>query len=88
MKLRPNPNVLAQSLDEEIVILNTENDLTYGLDPVAANFWKALQAANGDYEEAFRTMIQRYDVEEQRLRSDLEELVVYLCEEQLLQEVA
>jgi len=78
------PHVLLQQVGEETVLLNLEKECYFGLDPVGTRMWEALTKAE-TVEAACQDLLSSYDVDEQRLRQDLEKLIGSLVENGLLQ---
>jgi hypothetical protein len=78
------PHVLLQQVGEESVLLNLEKECYFGLDPVGTRMWEALTKAN-TVEAACQELLSAYDVDEQRLRQDLEKLIESLVKNGLLE---
>ncbi len=76
-------HALFQEVEEEAVILNLQNEHYFGLNPVAREIWLQL-AEHGDSERALTALLQRYQVEESRLRSDIAQLLNELAAEGLI----
>ncbi len=84
-RLRPHPDVLIQTLPEgEVVLLHMGSEVYFGLDPVGARMWEEL-ADTGDIEAAASRLVNEFDVDEDRLLSDLRQLVAELTEVGLLE---
>lgn len=66
--------VLFQTVADEAVLLNMDDNCYYGLDDVATRMWQLLMEY-GDGEEVIRQMLEEYDVEEPVLREDFAVLV-------------
>ena len=75
--------VVFRELGEESVLLHLGTGRYFGLDPVASRMWSALAEA-GTIEGAVATLAEEYDVGEDRLRRDLQELVENLAERRLV----
>jgi hypothetical protein len=75
--------VLARELDGECVLLNLNSGDYYGLDKVGTKMWN-LVADGVDVESACGVLLAEYDASHERIRSDLEELVLELVARQLL----
>ncbi len=74
-QLRPNPDVLIQKLpDGEAVLLHMGTEVYFGLNPTGARFWEVL-VETADVEAAVSRLLAEFEVDEKRLRADLEELV-------------
>ena len=61
-------------LPGELVIFNEEKGAYYGLSGVAARVWKLIQRPQ-TIGEIVTTLIREYDVDRQRCRQDIEELL-------------
>jgi len=71
--------LFAQEVDGEMVLLDMNSENYYGLDRVATDIWHLLQEGKS-LEETVEELLELYDVEEQRLRHDLELFVSQLTE--------
>ena len=76
-------DVLFQPLEQEGVFLNLKTEQYYGLDPVGTRIWQLLNETQ-DLEATIHAMRAEYNVEELRLRSDIEKLTSRLRERGLL----
>ena len=65
-----NETVVSAELDDELVLLNVETGIYFGLDAIGSRIWRLLAqgAAEGDI---FDRLLAEYDVEPAQLRSDL-----------------
>jgi coenzyme PQQ synthesis protein D (PqqD) len=72
------PNVICRELAGELVILNLQSGIYFGLDPVAARIWALIQE-HGALEKVFDTIRDEYEVEPDTLKRDLLDLVGELC---------
>ena len=63
-------SVACAELGDEVVLLNVETGIYFGLDAVGADMWRLLTegAAEGDIVDR---LLAEYDVEPDRLRADL-----------------
>jgi hypothetical protein len=66
--------VLIRELDGESVLLNVNTEKYFGLNEVGTRMWAAL-ARLGDTESACEALLEEFEVEPERLRSDLETLL-------------
>ena len=82
--LVPSPNVLARSVGDELVLLDLQSELYFGLDQVAAAMWTAI-CEHGSVLAAHGALVEMFDVDEDTLRADLNELVGQLVDKRLLQ---
>ena len=78
--------VLIRELQGESVLLNLESECYFGLDEVGTRMWSAL-ASTDSIEAACESLLAEYDVERERLRSDLATFVETLAEEGLVRVV-
>jgi Coenzyme PQQ synthesis protein D (PqqD) len=83
MKVSIPDSVLSTELHDEGVLLNLETGEYFGLDGVGMEMWKLLRA-NGDVGAARTALLEQYDVAEDVLAKDLDELIAKLAERKLL----
>jgi len=76
--------VLFRDLDGEAVLLDLHSGKYFGLDPVGTRLWHLL-AENGSLAMAYQTLLEEYDVDADRLQSDLLALVDRLVANGLIQ---
>lgn len=75
-----SPDLLVQQLpDGQAVCLSLGTEEYFGLDEVGTRIWSAL-AGGCSIEETHRQLLDSYDVDPDRLRSDLDEFVDQLLE--------
>ena len=67
----------------EVAILNLENGVYYGLNPMGARVWSLIQEPR-TFAELRSALLDEYDVEATRLESDLRSLVAQLAEQRLV----
>jgi len=79
-----SPDQISCPLGEESAILNLNNTVYYGLDPVGSRVWHLLQKPKsvGELRDA---LLDEYDVEAERCESDLLELLEKMLAEGLIQ---
>ncbi len=70
--------VLFERVAGEFVLLDLDSGEYYGLDAVGSRIWDLIQC-HDNLEEVLNVMIQEYEVDEDRLRGDLEEFVARLA---------
>jgi len=83
MRVSIPDTVLSTELHDEGVLLNLETGEYFGLDEVGMEMWKVLRA-NGDVGAARTALLEQYDVAEDVLAKDLDELIAKLAERKLL----
>ena len=82
--IRPSRVVAAEPAGGEMVLLHFPSGQYFGLNEVGASAWKHL-CATGSVEDAFARLREEYEVDDERLRADLETLVAELLRAGLLQ---
>lgn len=73
MRLSISDQVLLQSLDDEIILLDLESGRYFGLQAVGVRAWELL-AKTADTDNVRSTLLVEYDIDEATLRQDLDEL--------------
>ena len=76
-------DVLVRVLDDEAVVLNLESESYYGLDDVGTRMWTVL-TESASIQTAYDALIAEYDVEPDRLKADMTDLVQKLQENGLV----
>jgi hypothetical protein len=67
-------HVTSRDLDGELVLLNYDSETYFGLDEVGTRMWAVLQSAP-TIEDAVVQLLEEFDVGEEQLRTDVEQLV-------------
>jgi len=83
MKVTIPETVLSTELQNEGVLLDLETGEYFGLDEVGMDMWKVLSTCD-TVEAARATLLGQYDVAEDVLTRDLDELIATLAERKLL----
>ncbi len=78
-----SPEVLAQEVGEEIVLLDLSNGTYYGLNPVGACIFRCIKEGK-DIDEARASLLDDFDVGPEELERDIAELVDELLARRLL----
>lgn len=76
-KIEISSEVLTQEVDGETVILDLKSESYFGLDEVGTRIWQLLQEQE-DIETITETMLNEYDVEEEQLEKDIQNLLTQL----------
>jgi hypothetical protein len=71
--------VLMRDLQGEAVILNLDSECYFGLDEIGTRMWTAL-TSTADVAAATEALLAEFDVEPERLRTDLDEFVAALAD--------
>jgi hypothetical protein len=82
-RVRATPDTRMQELEGESVLLNLASERYFGLDEVGTRMWQALTTADS-VEAAHAALLAEYDVDAERLRSDLLDLIGQLVEHGLV----
>jgi division protein CdvB (Snf7/Vps24/ESCRT-III family) len=69
-----SPEVISQEVSGETVLLDLESENYFGLDEVGTRIWQLIKET-GDLQAIYNTLLDEYEVEEQRLQTDLEALL-------------
>jgi len=77
-------DVVTQKVGDEMVLLDLESGVYYGLDAVGSRVWELLMA-HGHLRVVFETMVEEYEVTPEILHQDLLRLLQELQEKGLIQ---
>lgn len=77
------PAVIADVIDGEAVIMNLERGSYYGLDQIGADIWQMILAGR-TFDEIATTIAQHFDIEHERVASDINALAAQMIEEKLI----
>jgi hypothetical protein len=84
MKIKLPKDVVWTKLGDEVAILNSETGTYFGLDPVGSRIW-CLMAEGIGIDEVVTRLLSEYQVDEERVRDDLRELIEQLEARALVQ---
>lgn len=70
-QVRISPDVLSRELANETVLLDLKSQHYFGLDPVGTRMWQLL-CETGHVDSVVNAILEEFDVDEGRLRQDLE----------------
>jgi coenzyme PQQ synthesis protein D (PqqD) len=76
-------DVLISEVGGESVLLNLKSERYFGLDEIGTQMWKTLTASDS-IQTAYEALLAEYDVDADRLRQDIEELIEKLAEQGLV----
>jgi len=82
-RVRPDPDVLAKRVDDEIVLVHLETNRIYELNRTAAFLWEALSAGPTQAELEDRLALE-FDVECAELVREIDQLLRQFTSEQLI----
>jgi hypothetical protein len=83
MKIQVSGDVVTRSLAGEAVLLDLASGTYFGLDEVGTRIWQLL-GEHGAAEPVVAALLDEYDVDEARVRADLDRLVRELQEKGLV----
>ncbi len=69
-----SPDVISQEVSGETVLLDLESENYFGLDEVGTRIWQLIKETN-DLQAIYQTLLAEYDVSEDRLQQDLDNLL-------------
>ena len=78
-----NPSVIYRELSGEVVLLNLQSGVYYGLDAVGSRVWQLLMESRG-IDEVCATLLDEYEVSADTLRGDVERLIGELTDKGLV----
>ena len=70
---------MVRLVGDEAVLLDLKTERYLGLDNVSARIWQVL-TEGGSVQSAYETLLAEFDVDPERLRTDLEEFVQELLQ--------
>jgi hypothetical protein len=78
-----NPSVIYRELAGEVVLLNLQSGVYYGLDAVGSRVWQLLMQSRG-VDDVCAVLLDEYDVAAETLRADVYRLVGELSDKGLV----
>jgi hypothetical protein len=78
-----NDNLIDSIIDEETILLSVVTSKYYGMDSVASRIWSLLQNPT-TLERIISTLIQEYDISEEKCAQDVEEFLTELINEKIV----
>ncbi|HEX5081929.1 MAG TPA: PqqD family protein [Blastocatellia bacterium] len=73
-KLMIAQDTLINVIEGESVLLNLKSESYFGLDPVGTRMWTLL-ATSDSIQSAYETLLDEYDVDADKLRLDMQDLI-------------
>jgi len=77
--------IFTQKVDDEIVLFDSKSEYYYGLDSIGAIMWESMIECS-DLHLVHQKLLDRFDVDSQRLETDLLHFIEKLIENGLLRE--
>jgi len=84
---RPSPDVVAQRVGDEIVLVHLKTDRIFALNPTGARLWELLSECC-DESEVHRRLLAEFEVTEDQLARDIGDLLADLQKEQFIEQDA
>lgn len=81
--VRISPEVVSQQVGDEMIVLNLQTGIYWGLNPTGAAIWGEI-ARHGDLRKTIRTLRARFDATEETLTAAVEGLLAQLIKEGLV----
>lgn len=79
-----NPNVVAQRVEDQVVVVNLETNRIFALNSTGARVWELLSEGH-DASEIHATLSQEYAVDGRQLRDEIGRLLAELNAESLVE---
>lgn len=73
-RIEVSPSVIYRDVSGEVVLLNLQSGVYYGLDPIGSRMWQLLMEQRA-LDDVCAVMVEEYDVSVDVLRADLARLV-------------
>lgn len=86
-KYKLNKNIIATTLEEETILLDTEKGMYYSLNEVGKSVFEFMGSEKKRYKDLLQHVLEEYEVEEAVAREDLTALLEELLHEKLVVEV-
>ena len=83
-RIRATEAVLIQEIRGEIMFLNMGSESYFGLNQVGSRMYRVLTSSDS-IQSAYNSLLREFDVEAERLRADLHDLVSKLLESGLIE---
>jgi hypothetical protein len=83
LRFAPNPDVVTQRLDDELVVVHLRTNRIFLLNRTAARYWELLDS-DLNSAEIEATLMQEFDVEASALREEINGFLQTLAGEELI----
>lgn len=77
--VQPHPDVMAQHVNEEVVLVHLLSNQIYTLNGTATRLWELLETGHGT-EACIQTLLSEYDVSRRDLGADVNTIIEILTE--------
>jgi coenzyme PQQ synthesis protein D (PqqD) len=82
-QVRADPDVVAQRLGDEVVVVHLRTNQIFILNRTGARFWELVESGS-DLESVRKKMLGEFEVEESQLAKELEDFVEHLSRAELI----
>ncbi|MBN2303394.1 MAG: PqqD family protein [Anaerolineae bacterium] len=82
-RLAPNPDVIEQDMDGQLVLFHLQTNQLYQLNTTAARFWELIQAGH-NLAEIKTQLLTEFDVSPEQLDDELRTMTEMLQEQKLV----
>jgi Coenzyme PQQ synthesis protein D (PqqD) len=79
-----NKSILSSTLDDEVVMMSSEQGMYYNLDPIGSRIWELLDAPQ-TLESLCAQLLEEYDIDQATCQQETEEFLLSLTERGLIQ---
>lgn len=87
IKLQINPKVLSSKIDGEIILMSTEADSYFGLDPLGSRIWEILSKQPKSSEELVEQLLEEYEIFESTCMAHVQEFLDDMSAKKLIKGV-
>jgi len=82
-QVRADPDVVAQRLGDEVVVVHLRTNQIFILNRTGARFWELIESGS-DLDSVREKMLTEFEVEESQLMKELEDFVAHLSDAELI----
>ena len=82
-KFTRNQSIFASIVDDELVMMDGEQGLYFGLNPVARKIWELLETPMS-YEKLLDSLTRLYEVDREQCQRDIEPFLLKMIEHNLV----
>lgn len=78
-----NPTIFANTVDSDLVMLDEQAGLYFGLNSVAHTIWQLL-ATPKNYQELVNDLVAQYEVSVERCQQDIQKFLAHMLQHHLI----
>jgi PqqD family protein of HPr-rel-A system len=87
MIFKKDNNTLSSTIDDEVVMMNSEKGMYYNLDPIGSRIWALLETPQ-TLESLCAQLMEEYEIDQATCQQETEEFLQSLAERGLVQMTA